>query len=192
MNPRCRFFLTFISSVIFISCNGYVSFDSTRLRNYNKRFTATEGLIEISKDGGVKKIVLVPGQGRKVETGDILAVEFSASLADGGKLFAKGDKEQFILKDGSLIKGWDIGVASMQVGEKAKFRINSKYAYGDNGVSPVIPPGADIELVVKIQAWLGNQLRPETLFQKDLDIDPFISNTPEAIQADFDNRQVND
>ena len=33
---------------------------------------------------------------------------------------------------------------------------------------------------IKIVAWLGNQLRPETLFQKDLDIDPFIASTPEV------------
>lgn len=39
-------------------------------------------------------------------------------------------------------------------------------------------------------AWLGNQLRPESLFQKDLDIDPFIASTPEAIQADFERNQL--
>jgi hypothetical protein len=38
-------------------------------------------------------------------------------------------------------------------------------------------------------AWLGNQLRPESLFQKDLDIDPFVASTPEAIQAEFEKKQ---
>ena len=51
-------------------------------------------------------------------------------------------------------------------------------------------PGADLEIEMKILAWLGNQLRPESLFQKDLDIDPFIASTPEAIQAEYEDMQV--
>lgn len=43
---------------------------------------------------------------------------------------------------------------------------------------------------MKVLAWLGNQLRPESLFSKDLDIDPFIASTPEAIQADYEDMQV--
>ena len=50
--------------------------------------------------------------------------------------------------------------------------------------------GADLEIELKVLAWLGNQLRPESLFQKDLDIDPFIASTPEAIQAEYEDMQV--
>ena len=42
---------------------------------------------------------------------------------------------------------------------------------------------------LKILAWLGNQLRPESLFQKDLDVDPFVASTPESIKADYDEMQ---
>lgn len=152
--------------------------------------TVPEDVKDLTKDGGVKKIILGPGTGRKIETGDILAIEFTASLKDG-QIFAKGDKEKCIVKDGSLIKGWDIGISSMKVGERAKFIVSPAYAYGSAGISPVIPPNSEIELEIRTQAWLGNQLRPETLFQKDLDIDPFVSSTPEAIQADYDAMQAN-
>lgn len=162
----------------------------TRLQLRASSVTASDDLKDLTKDGGVKKIVLGPGSGKKVETGDILAIEFTASLKDG-MIFAKGDKEKCIVKDGSLIKGWDIGISSMKIGERAKFVISPAYAYGAAGISPVIPPNADIELEIRTQAWLGNQLRPETLFQKDLDIDPFVSSTPEAIQADYDAMQAN-
>ena len=148
-----------------------------------------ESFIDLTSDQGIKKELITPGQGRKVETGDILAVEYSARIV-GDKVFAAGDKKQFILKDGTMIKGWDLSVSSMQVGEKAKFVVNSKYGYGIAGVPPVIPGNADLELTIKVLAWLGNQLRPETLFQKDLDIDPFISSSPEAIQADYDELMV--
>jgi len=92
--------------------------------------------------------------------------------------------------DGSLIKGWDIGVGTMRIGEKAKITCNSEFGYGSAGVQPVIPPDADLELEIRVLAWLGNSQRPESLFQKDLDIDPFIASTPEQIQAEFDEKQV--
>lgn len=143
---------------------------------------------QLTGDGGVVKEVLSRGTGKKVEAGDILAVEYRATLKDSGRLLARGDKEKFVFKDGSLIRGWDIGVGSMQVGEKARITCKASYAYGDKGVGgpEVVPPNADVLLEVRVLAWLGNQLRPESLFSKDLDIDPFIASTPETIQADYD------
>jgi len=149
--------------------------------------------VSLTKDGKVMKTVLTPGplSGKRVETGDILAVEFTASVKGSEKPFAKGEKEQFIVKDGSLIKGWDVGVSSMIVGEKASIICSPEYAYGSQGIKNVIPPNAEVEIQIKILAWLGNQLRPESLFQKDLDIDPFIASTPESIAAEYEEMQAN-
>ena len=146
--------------------------------------------IEITKDGSIFKEIITRGNGKMVETGDILAVEYSASIAGSNTPFAKGEQEKFVFKDGTMIKGWDIGVGSMKIGEKSKIYLQSKYGYGEAGIAPVIPANSDLVLDVKILAWLGNQLSPESLFQKDLDIDPFIASTPEAIQAEFDTKQV--
>jgi hypothetical protein len=140
----------------------------------------------LTSDGGVKKKLLQSGTGNSVSAGDILAIEYTASIAGGGITFAKADKEKFVYADGSLIKGWDTALGSMKVGESAKFTISSLYGYGTKGVIPVIPPNADLEIEVKILAWLGNQMRPESLFQKDLDIDPFVASSPEAIQQEYD------
>lgn len=147
-------------------------------------------LVSLTQDGGVTKEVIEKGTGKKVEDGDILAIQYEAKLKNINRVIAKGDQEKFVLKDGTLIKGWDIGLSSMRVGEKARVSVTSNYAYGDQGIIPVIPPGSDIEINVKILAWLGNQLRPESLFSKDLDIDPFVSSTPEQIQADYDEMQA--
>lgn len=137
---------------------------------------------------GVAKEMVGKGQGRSIEAGDILAIDYSASFQ--GKVFARSAKEQFIVRDGSLIKGWDAAVSSMQVGERAKFTLSPQVAYGAAGVPPVIPPNAELELDIKVLAWLGNQLRPETVFSKDLDVDPFIASTPESIQADYDEMEA--
>lgn len=97
--------------------------------------------VELTSDKGVTKEILNPGQGRKIEAGDILAIEYAASVKGTKTPFAKGNKEQFIVKDGSLIKGWDIAIESMRIGEVSKVTILNSYAYGAKGVSPVIPPG---------------------------------------------------
>ena len=146
--------------------------------------------IQLTPDGGVVKEIISQGQGKKIEAGDILAIEFAAYVKGSKTPFAQGNREKFIARDGSLIKGWDIAVDSMTVGEAAKFVCKAPYAYGPKGVVPVIAPNSDVEIQLTILAWLGNQLRPESLFQKDLDIDPFVASTPEAIQADFENMQV--
>ena len=36
-------------------------------------------------------------------------------------------------KEDKVIEGWEIGLKSMQVGEKAMITIGPKYAYGERG-----------------------------------------------------------
>ena len=145
--------------------------------------------MDLTSDGGVKKQTIQAGQGRSIEPGDIIAVAYTASIKGSKTVFAKGDKEQFIVKDGSMIKGIDTAINSMKVGERAVFLCSPKYGYGSKGIGNIIPPDSEIELDFKVLAWLGNQLRPESLFQKDLDIDPFIASTPESIQKEYDEMQ---
>ena len=104
-------------------------------------FSTKSRRVELTSDNGVVKDIILPGQGRKIEAGDILAIEYAASVRGSPVPFAKGNKEQFIVKDGSLIKGWDIAIESMRIGEISKVTILNSYAYGTKGVSPVIPPG---------------------------------------------------
>ena len=144
---------------------------------------------DLTSDGGVKKTLLEKGTGKKLEAGDIIACEYTARA--GGQIFARGERERFVYADGTLIKGWDLGVGSMKVGERAKITCTSSYAYGAKGVAPVIPADSDVEVDIKVLAWLGNQMRPESLFQKDLDIDPFIASSPETIQREYDEMQEN-
>ena len=50
-----------------------------------------------------------------------------------------------------MIQGWDLGIMSMKLGEKAELTIKSEYGYGDMGSPPKIPGGAtlvfDVELI---------------------------------------------
>ena len=45
--------------------------------------------------------------------------------------------------DEKCMKGWVIGIISMQVGEKAIVKIRSDYAFGEKG-NPGIPPNSNL------------------------------------------------
>jgi len=46
--------------------------------------------------------------------------------------------------DGHLIKGLDIAIMAMEVGETADVVIDPKYGYGSVGKAPFIPPNATL------------------------------------------------
>lgn len=54
---------------------------------------------------------------------------------------------------GRVIKGWDLGVATMKKGEKAVLTCRADYAYGESGSPPKIPPGATLNF--EVRASLG-------------------------------------
>jgi peptidylprolyl isomerase len=74
-------------------------------------------------------------------------------LKDGTKFDSSVDRNdpfKFQLGQGSVIKGWDIGFASMKKGEKAVLTITSQYGYGDRGSPPKIPGGATLIFEVEL------------------------------------------
>ena len=50
-----------------------------------------------------------------------------------------------------MIRGWDLGVLGMQIGEVRELLIAPELGYGDTGAGRAIPPGAallfEVELV---------------------------------------------
>lgn len=56
---------------------------------------------------------------------------------------------------GSVIKAWDLGIATMKKGELAKFTCKPKYAYGEAGSLPKIPPNATLIFEVELVSWKG-------------------------------------
>ena len=67
---------------------------------------------------------------------------------------------------GRVISGWDIGIMSMELGEKAELTIASDYGYGDRGSSRGgIPGGATMIFTVELVEIKGKSApkkEPET------------------------------
>ncbi len=62
----------------------------------------------------------------------------------------RGTPFEFRLGAGQVIKGWDVGVATMKVGEKAKLVISADHGYGSRGAGSVIPPNAVLIFEVEV------------------------------------------
>ena len=70
---------------------------------------------------------------------------FDSNMKAGGKPFS------FVLGAGQVIAGWDIGVALMHKGDKARLLIPSALGYGAYGAGGgAIPPNAPLVFAVKV------------------------------------------
>ena len=94
------------------------------------------------------------GKGDKPHAGDRIKVHYTGKLQDGSVFDSsvkRGEPIEFTLGIGQVIRGWDEGLLTMQVGGKRQLVIPPALAYGPQGRPPVIPPNAtlifDVELV---------------------------------------------
>jgi peptidylprolyl isomerase len=110
--------------------------------------------IDISGDGGVTKLLLHEGLGDHPKPGDEIKAHYVGTLASDGSEFdssrKRGTPFKFVLGQGNVIKGWDLGFARMTKGEKAILTISSKYGYGDGGSPPKIPGKATLKFEVEL------------------------------------------
>merc|ERR1719229_33306 len=109
---------------------------------------------------GVKKEVITeapPECWKKPKAGDEVTVHYVGTLASDGSEFdssrSRGQPFVFTLGKGQVIKGWDLGVATMKKGELAKFTLAPEFAYGESGSPPKIPANATLCFEVELISW---------------------------------------
>ncbi|BET00159.1 FK506-Hypothetical protein protein [Nesidiocoris tenuis] len=116
-------------------------------------------------DGGILKKITAEGSGTtKPGNGCKVTVHYTGTLLDGTVFDSSRDRDtpfEFPLGKGKVISGWDIGVATMKLGERAVFTIREDYAYGKAGSPPKIPPKATLVFDVELISW-----QPENLSGK--------------------------
>jgi peptidylprolyl isomerase len=110
---------------------------------------------EAVTETGLRYIDIAEGEGPSPNEGDAVVVDYTGWLEAGGAKFdsslERPEPYQFVLGAGSVIPGWEEGVATMKVGGKRRLIVPPEHAYGDQGFLGVIPPNAtlifDIELL---------------------------------------------
>ena len=110
--------------------------------------------IHLTKDGGVIKRILRQGEDETKPTqGQEVTVNYEGRLEDGSvfdRSSDRGEPLKFYIGTGQVIKGWDIGIMSMKLGEKADIIIKPQYAYGKIGAPPKIPGDATLVFTVEV------------------------------------------
>lgn len=82
-----------------------------------------------------------------------VSVHYTGTLLDGTVFDSsreRGKPFSFRLGKGEVIQGWDEGVATMKVGERATLVLSSEYGYGAYGSPPDIPGGATLVFDVEV------------------------------------------
>jgi FKBP-type peptidyl-prolyl cis-trans isomerase len=100
--------------------------------------------------GGIRmRPISGDGSGKHPAVSDVIKLNYEGKLADGtvfDSSFARGEPETFPLN--RLIRGWQMAVPQMGIGDTAEIAIPAEFAYGPKGKGP-IPGGAT--LFFKIQ-----------------------------------------
>lgn len=108
---------------------------------------------------GLKYIETQEGEGETPQRGQKVTVHYTGYLAEEGvkrgkkfdSSFNRNQPFTFTIGIGQVIKGWDEGVANMNVGSKATLIIPPDLGYGARGASGAIPPNStlifDVELL---------------------------------------------
>ncbi|MEO8701804.1 MAG: FKBP-type peptidyl-prolyl cis-trans isomerase [Kofleriaceae bacterium] len=109
---------------------------------------------DLQTEKGLQYIDEVVGTGKAPEKGKKVKVHYTGWLTDGSKFDSSRDRDQVLemaFDTGMVIKGWDIGLASMRVGGKRRLVIPGDLGYGTSGMGEAIPPDSvlvfDVELV---------------------------------------------
>jgi FKBP-type peptidyl-prolyl cis-trans isomerase len=102
---------------------------------------------------GLKVVDERQGSGAVAKAGDVVTVDYLGTFTDGKKFDASADHGQafqFVLGQGNVIPGWDLGVAGMKPGGVRLLYVPYALGYGARGYGP-IPPKADLIFEVKLE-----------------------------------------
>ncbi|MDC3234963.1 FKBP-type peptidyl-prolyl cis-trans isomerase [Candidatus Puniceispirillum sp.] len=113
---------------------------------------------------------LQKGKGDLATANQQISVHYEGKLTDGTVFDAsrpRGQPFSFTLGKGQVIKGWDLGVEGMAIGEIRRLTIPPELGYGATGAGGFIPPNAtlifEVELLAVSKPLTLGQINPREL-----------------------------
>jgi peptidylprolyl isomerase len=95
----------------------------------------------------------VVGTGATPKAGQKVVVHYTGTLENGAKFDSSVDRGKpfsYTHGIGQVIKGWEEGIATMQVGTKRRLHIPAELGYGSRGAGGFIPPNANLIFDVEL------------------------------------------
>ena len=113
--------------------------------------------IACDASGKCRKKILKEGSGAQPQPGQKVWAHYTGRLTNGTVFDSSIPKPHrkngfdFKIGAGQVIQAWDVGIATMKVGEKAELYSSADYAYGAAGTpGGPIPPNADLIFEVEL------------------------------------------
>merc|ERR1719198_2046646 len=110
--------------------------------------------VELSDDGFGLTVEKAGDGVNFPKAGDKLTMHYIGRLKDGTVFDSSRDREEpftFTISKHQVITGWDQGIITMSLGERAVMHVPSYKGYGSRGAGP-IPPNADLDFDVELLA----------------------------------------
>lgn len=123
----------------------------------------------ITTQSGLQFFEMSPGDGPHPRNGDIVTMNFIASLPDGTEFansYTQGSGAEAIIGRGQLLEGWEEGVKLMSAGSQARMVIPAKLAFGEEGYG-MIPANTPIIMVVELIS-IKSAPKPKNLSRVEL------------------------
>jgi len=95
------------------------------------------------------------GTGRTPNKGEHVTVHYTGWFTNGQKFDSSVDRDEpftFVLGAQQVISGWDLGVATLKIGDKVKLTIPPELGYGKAGYPGAIPPNSTLIFEVELLA----------------------------------------
>ncbi|XP_071845924.1 peptidyl-prolyl cis-trans isomerase FKBP8-like [Apostichopus japonicus] len=102
-----------------------------------------EGWLDILGNGELQKKILTPGKGHttRPKADQIVTLRTKGWLEDGTEI-DWNDSITICLGDGDAVQAWDLAAILMEDGEKAVIIAAPRFAYGEEGREPDVPPNS--------------------------------------------------
>ena len=137
--------------------------DKSQKENENKRISKSNSdnikniFINITEDGGIQKMIIKKGIGEITPSeGKEVFIYFKSTYKN--KIFdqsLENEPFRFTIGENKVIKGWEIAVKTMKIGEKSKFFMKPEYTYGEKQVKDWIPSNSVLSYEIELIA-IGN------------------------------------
>ncbi|MFN7014270.1 MAG: FKBP-type peptidyl-prolyl cis-trans isomerase [Bacteroidia bacterium] len=112
--------------------------EKTKKEKEPKKFSVLNK--EFTTESGLKYKIIHEGNGQRAKAGDMVSVHYTGKLTNDtifDSSYSRNQPIKFKLGAGQVIKGWDEGIALLNVGDKAIFTIPPDLGYGSRAMGPI-------------------------------------------------------
>jgi len=144
-------FIIAIAALFFVQCNKANQQNEKDDKIIND-YLAKNNIVATKTYDGLYYIITSPTNGVQAKSGSVASVCYTGKLMDEtvfDQNINKNSPFSFVLGAGSVIGGWDEGIALMKKGEKGRLFIPSVLAYGNAGQGS-IPPNSVLQFEVEL------------------------------------------